>query len=503
MIGNRQMLKLTGAAIAALAIPALHAGEPDFTISTALKQGQVIKGVGTVGTPSDVNVNNSGFWIATAPLTSPTGGAIITRDGVGMKVGDVLGGLYTVSSLTNAYKGLNNLGNIAHRPSFSGSPNSGLVLNQIPLILQNQISVAEAFSENTPYIGFFRARIDDSNRMFLVATVNDSELTGTVHRALVWVEYDEKTETITENVLAKRYDQLPGQPKGVIANEFGTGSERFDINNNGDAIYTVSFTGGDTATNAAIYVNHQLVAQKGQSGPLKDAVYNLTDSAATRVAINNNGDYVFMTGLSGGPTETNQVIMRNTLSSSAAGSVDQIVIRKGDPAPGIEGRTIISFGTGVPPQITDAGDVIWYGQLSGDTATNQALFINDRVIMQKGVTVVDGDLVTTVCGSTTTSNGIGDTLAVSDNGKYVVVRAVFNNNTNQSSVLLVEFEDAEPKCAGPADLNCDGSVDVLDLLILLGAWGDCPAAAGGCPADLNNSGTVDVQDLLILLGSWG
>lgn len=54
----------------------------------------------------------------------------------------------------------------------------------------------------------------------------------------------------------------------------------------------------------------------------------------------------------------------------------------------------------------------------------------------------------------------------------------------------------------PGDLNGDNVVDVLDLLILLGAWGNCPKAAP-CPADLNNSGTVDVQDLLILLSNWG
>lgn len=53
-----------------------------------------------------------------------------------------------------------------------------------------------------------------------------------------------------------------------------------------------------------------------------------------------------------------------------------------------------------------------------------------------------------------------------------------------------------------ADLNGDCRVDVLDLLVLLGAWGPCPAR-GECPADLNKSGNVDVQDLLILLGDWG
>ncbi|HRP62149.1 MAG TPA: PQQ-dependent sugar dehydrogenase [Phycisphaerales bacterium] len=52
------------------------------------------------------------------------------------------------------------------------------------------------------------------------------------------------------------------------------------------------------------------------------------------------------------------------------------------------------------------------------------------------------------------------------------------------------------------DLHIDGVVDVLDLLILLGAWGPCPPR-GDCPADLNGNGTVDVQDLLILLSNWG
>jgi hypothetical protein len=63
--------------------------------------------------------------------------------------------------------------------------------------------------------------------------------------------------------------------------------------------------------------------------------------------------------------------------------------------------------------------------------------------------------------------------------------------------------DAEPipPCA-LADLNCDGVVNVSDLLILLGEWGDCPGDSE-CPADLNGDGVVNVSDLLILLGNWG
>ncbi len=61
--------------------------------------------------------------------------------------------------------------------------------------------------------------------------------------------------------------------------------------------------------------------------------------------------------------------------------------------------------------------------------------------------------------------------------------------------------DVEPQCL-LADLNCDGVVDVSDLLVQMNAWGTCPGS-GTCAADLNGDGTVDVSDMLVLLGLWG
>lgn len=54
----------------------------------------------------------------------------------------------------------------------------------------------------------------------------------------------------------------------------------------------------------------------------------------------------------------------------------------------------------------------------------------------------------------------------------------------------------------PADLNGDGVVNVLDLLILLGQWGDCPTGEA-CLPDLNGDETVNVLDMLVLIGAWG
>ncbi len=56
----------------------------------------------------------------------------------------------------------------------------------------------------------------------------------------------------------------------------------------------------------------------------------------------------------------------------------------------------------------------------------------------------------------------------------------------------------------PGDLDQNGTVDTLDFLQLLAAWGPCPAPCPPlCPADVNTDCQVDTLDLLLLLANWG
>jgi len=56
-------------------------------------------------------------------------------------------------------------------------------------------------------------------------------------------------------------------------------------------------------------------------------------------------------------------------------------------------------------------------------------------------------------------------------------------------------------CGCPGDITNDGSIDAVDLAIILVAWGT--HKQGEFNADLNNDGIVESADLSIVLGGWG
>jgi hypothetical protein len=49
------------------------------------------------------------------------------------------------------------------------------------------------------------------------------------------------------------------------------------------------------------------------------------------------------------------------------------------------------------------------------------------------------------------------------------------------------------------DVNCDGLVNVTDILSVVSAWGPC---AGVCAEDIVPDGVVDVSDLLRVIANW-
>lgn len=98
------------------------------------------------------------------------------------------------------------------------------------------------------------------------------------------------------------------------------------------------------------------------------------------------------------------------------------------------------------------------------------------------------------------SGNQGTSIAIGPDGEVVIGYSISGFDGVVFADLFIATMTPGTPCVG--DLNGDGSVDVSDLLTLLGAWGVCDVC-GDCPADLNNDCSVDVSDLLMLLGNWG
>jgi len=53
------------------------------------------------------------------------------------------------------------------------------------------------------------------------------------------------------------------------------------------------------------------------------------------------------------------------------------------------------------------------------------------------------------------------------------------------------------------DVDGSGTIDVNDLLIVIGNWGICADENCAVPGDVNYDDSVNVTDLLMLVGAWG
>jgi dockerin type I repeat protein len=75
------------------------------------------------------------------------------------------------------------------------------------------------------------------------------------------------------------------------------------------------------------------------------------------------------------------------------------------------------------------------------------------------------------------------------------------------AAYLVDFIDgpqgATIRVVPVGDLDGDGHVGIVDMLLLLAAWGPCPDPPAACAADLDGDGNVGIVDFLALLAGWG
>jgi hypothetical protein len=465
-------IRFVGLCVCVMLLTAAASARPDIVIETLVLEGDSVPGVGLVTSIDNLAVNNLGQWIVEADTdhANTDADSVLIRDGVlYLREGDALDEPEGASIDSFDSVNINVLGESGWNFFLDGTggtyDDSGIYLNTDLVIQEGDISGAPEFSPGTPYVGFFEVKINDADAMLVVASVDDPNIPTTVDRALVIISSDAQSES----VFAKEGDVLPGQVEAV--EDFGTSWSRFDFNNVGDVMFFAELE-GSSETDGAIYLNETLLAQEGTPSPIDGRNWQLLSSRP--LDVNNNGDYVYRGNLDGDAAD-DEVIIRNGVK----------FLQEGDTLPAIAPFTLESFGTSAPVLITDDGDVVWYGDWNNpDTDIDSGLFLNDTLLVQDGVTVIDGQVVDTVAR-------LEDTLRISDNGRHIIFEATLADGANGAFLIKIG-------CAG--DLDGDGDTDQGDLGILLADWG---CSGGGCAGDLDGDGDTDQGDLGILLADWG
>lgn len=473
-------------ALATVAATTATAFGGGFTLTPLVIQGDEIE-TGVLATSIEsLDVNDNGDWMLEIATNAAAdfnrvvmiNGAIAFRKG--FPVDEPAGA--TISSFDSVR--MNGNGDAGWNLFLDGVPtseDSGIFFNDTLLLQESGISQFDSgLTHPTFYIGFLEVRMTDSNRLFAVASVDDSAIPSTVDRVLAWFDYDAKSGTYDETVMWKEGDVLPGQTESVT--DFSQSTETVSINNSGQAMFGVALT-GPAATNGALYIDDMLVVQKGDESPIVGRTYT-NIGTSTRLDLNAGGDWVFHANISGDGV-SNVVVVSN----------DQIVAQRGTPAPGTL-VDILHFGSGAPVCIDDDANVWWYAFLTGDTDFDQALYRNHEPLIRKGVEV-QGHTFTSLAGSTSTG-GITKGFAVSPNGKYMVFRGLLNSG--QRAAFLLTLDD---ECRPGADRNGDGCVDGEDLTLALGQWDPKGEFGHGMGVgDANCDGLVDGEDLTLVLGGW-
>jgi hypothetical protein len=129
--------------------------------------------------------------------------------------------------------------------------------------------------------------------------------------------------------------------------------------------------------------------------------------------------------------------------------------------------------------INDSSEIVGYCQL--DITGGERAFIWRKGVMTALNDLIDPELQLDV------------RFAREINNTGQIVGSALDKDDRWAAVILTPVPDQ------PGDVNCDGAVNIDDLLRILQLWGP---VIGDNPADCDADGTVGLPDLLVVIDNW-
>ncbi|MFT7669473.1 MAG: hypothetical protein ACI8X5_002175 [Planctomycetota bacterium] len=357
--------------------------------STLVLEGDIVPGVGAVTNVLKLETNDAGDWLVLAGTdhSDPEQDVVVLRNGaVYLREGQTFSSPAGATIVTFDSMPLNSNGNTSHNFNFNEltQPLSfGVYWNSQPLLGTGDLVGAPGFSPGTPYVAFFETLINASETILISASVDDPAIHSAADGVLILAKTDGAGNLISETVVAKTGD-LAGS-SGIPISYFGAPVSSFGFNDAGEVLYVAQLLSCSGGQHAGINLDGALIAEEGAPSPV--AGRNWEFYGTPEVGLNNHGDWV-ISGCLSGDASTNDIIVSNS----------GVVVQKGDTLSGMNGMPFTDLGIG-PVDIADNGNILCYGAW-GDPATGleKGLWINQTLIVQAGVTMIDGQVLQTIYG---------------------------------------------------------------------------------------------------------
>ncbi|GJM23123.1 MAG: hypothetical protein DHS20C15_30380 [Planctomycetota bacterium] len=406
--------------------PLTFASDPDaLDASIVLRAGDNILGLGAVTSVSGITLDSVGNWYAEIDTdwgVSSEDGAIVRNGAVYIREGSSAGTPpgAEISNFDDLDGSATDTGNLGWMVQISGggvtsSDNLAVYFGPNQLFRNGDPLVLPGVPAGTTWSSILDVKANESRQLLVMGTANDP-VSGFV-RALVKLQAF-PGGGFTQELVA--YYGLPqaGAPELVEELEFGI--HEFALSDAGHAIYSALLDSAPS-TDRTVFLDGAVVAREGSASPVPDRPWQTLSN--TQVDVNRHGDYV-LTGILQGVNDDDALI-------ELSGNVH---IREGDVLPAISPLHVTALG---PPQVVspihlgDNGNVLWVGGWSDPAKPGvRALFLNDRLLVEAGSTVIDGELIESFEPNTGGH-------ALSDDGQTVLLRCRINGN--QHAVVRINI----------------------------------------------------------------
>ncbi|HEY6564167.1 MAG TPA: hypothetical protein VIY86_06695, partial [Pirellulaceae bacterium] len=163
-----------------------------------------------------------------------------------------------------------------------------------------------------------------------------------------------------------------------------------------------------------------MIAREGGMSGIGGRNWAASGLGSAELALNNLGGWIH-SGTLAGDAATDNVILSNS----------GLVIQEGDTLAAIGGVfTFTGFGTG-PVDLDDSGNSLWFGDWNDpDTSRDTGLFLNHQLLVQEGVTLVDGVLLQSL-------SSVQDAFSMSDNGQFIIFEGTLANGNNGAFLITI------------------------------------------------------------------